>query len=56
VPRFFVRLDTPDFDRLRELARVERRYPADQAAYLLAHVLKSERQVEITEANDAGRK
>ena len=37
--RLFVPLTKTEFDALRELARVERRRPQDQAAAMLAKVL-----------------
>ena len=37
--RLFVPLTRPEFDALREIARIERRRPQDQAAAMLAKVL-----------------
>ena len=37
--RIFVSLTKTEFDTLKELARVERRRPQDQAAAMLAKVL-----------------
>jgi hypothetical protein len=40
--RLFVPLTKTEFDALRDLARIERRRPQDQAAALLAKVLADE--------------
>ena len=44
--RLFVPLTREEFDRLRELAREQRRRPQDQAAVLLAQSLNADPTIE----------
>jgi hypothetical protein len=48
--RLFVPLTKTEFDTLKELARIERRRPQDQAAAMLAKVLADDPAV--TRSND----